>query len=244
MFVEYCQSANGLLLAQGSRRLPERPADEKPVECYAFPHPSFEEYLAARYIAILDQPHTTLAQRNAANDRWFYVGVFLAEYASIVSQRPRDVLDLTDALLAWLHPSTSLRSAQDAATPDEGHWRNVWLAGVIWPIFCGEFPDRNDEKILSRVRQELTMLITAEQLLPRERAEAGRALSVLGDLRDFDELVTVEAGRFWMGSDKAVDQFAYDDELPQREVDVPAFQVGKYPVTVKQWRAFVEAQHS
>jgi formylglycine-generating enzyme required for sulfatase activity len=230
VFVEYCQSANGLLLAQGSRRLPDRPADEKPVECYAFPHPSFEEYLAARYIAMLDQPHVTLAQRNAANDRWFYVGVFLAEYASIVSQRPRDVLDLTDALL---HDPKA----------GEGHWRNVWLAGVIWPIFCGEFPDRNDEKIVSAVRQELVTLITSEQLSPRERAEAGRALSTLGDLRDFDELITVPAGKFWMGSDKAVDQFAIDREYPQHEVDLAEFQIGKYPITVKQWRTFVEAAH-
>jgi formylglycine-generating enzyme required for sulfatase activity len=228
VFVEYCQSANGLLLAQGSRRLPSRPADEKPVECYAFPHPSFEEYLAARYIAMLDQPHVTLAQRNAAHDRWFYVGVFLAEYASIVSQRPRDVLDLTDALL-------------HEAKTGEGHWRNVWLAGVVWPIFCGEFPDRNDAQIVSHVRQELTTLISTEQLTPRERAEAGRALSALGDPRDFDELISVRAGKFWMGSDKTVDQFAYDGELPQHEVDVPEFQIGKYPVTVKQWRAFVEA---
>ncbi len=265
VFVEYCQSANGLLLAQGSRRLPDRPADEKPVECYAFPHPSFEEYLAARYIAMLDQPHVTLAQRNAENDRWFYVGVFLAEYASIVSQRPRDVLDLTDALLAGsLHPERSggrpstsssthfIRSesaqgapaaqSKDAALPGEGYWRNVWLAGVVWPIFCGEFPDRNDEKILSRVRQELTTLITTEQLSPRERAEAGRALSALGDPRDFDDVITIPAGKFWMGSDKTVDQYAYDDELPQHEVDVPEFQIGTYPVTVKQWRAFVEAQ--
>lgn len=121
VFIEYCKTADGLLLTQGSRRLPTRPADEKPVDCFAFPHPSFEEYLAARYIAMLDAPHTELAQRDAANDRWFYVGVFLAEYASIVSQRPRDVLDLTDALLARSRPSTPSsshfvrsESAQDA----------------------------------------------------------------------------------------------------------------------------------
>ncbi len=230
VFVEYCQRANGLLLALGSRRLPDRPADEEPVLCFAFPHSSFEEYLAARYIAMLDQPHVTLAQRNAANDRWFYVGVFLAEYGSIISQRPRDVLDLVDELL-------STRPARPEA--GDGYWRNVWLAGAIWPIFCAEFPDRSEDALQARVVAQLTRLCTAGKLPPRERAQAGRALAAVGDLRDFDELIPIPEGPFGMGSDKAVDSLASDDETPQHEVVVPAFRIGKYPVTVGQWKRFV-----
>lgn len=229
-FVRYCQTANGLLLAQGSRRLPDRPADEEPVECFAFPHPSFEEYLAARYIATLDHPHTLLAARNAESDRWFYVGLFLAEHASIVTQRPLDVLELMDELL----------SARHGPEAEEGiAWRNVWLAGVVWPIFCAEFPDRDDESRRARVVALLTRLVTTGQLDPRERAQAGRALAVLGDPRDFDELVRVPAGKFRMGEKKGSPSLVDND--PQHDVFVPDYKIGKYPVTVKQWRRFVEA---
>jgi hypothetical protein len=170
VFVDYCQSANGLLLAQGSRRLPDRPAHEEPVACFAFPHPSFEEYLAARYIAMLEKPDAALTERNAASDRWFYVGVFLAEYGSIVSQRPHDVLALVEALLD---------EKQDRRDAGSGAWRNVWLAGTIWPIFRAEFPDRCDAALQTRVIEQLVTLCTTGQLSPRERAQAGRALGVL-----------------------------------------------------------------
>jgi len=231
VFVEYCQSANGLLLAQGSRRLPDRPADEEPVTCFAFPHPSFEEYLAARYIAMLEKPDEALAQRNAASDRWFYVGVFLAEYGSIVSQRPHDVLALVEALL----------DASWAKSGDrDGYWRNVWLAGTLWPIFQAEFPDRCDAALQTRVIGQLETLCKTGQLPPRERAQAGRILGTLGDPRDLEELVTIPGGSFQMGSDEEADSL-WRSARPRHEVYIPTFRIGKYPVTVGQWKRFVES---
>jgi formylglycine-generating enzyme required for sulfatase activity len=64
-----------------------------------------------------------------------------------------------------------------------------------------------------------------------------------------DELlgfVEVPAGPFLMGSDPAVDTLAFDNELwvegaAPGSVDVPAFLIGRYEVTVAQFRAFVEA---
>ena len=52
--------------------------------------------------------------------------------------------------------------------------------------------------------------------------------------------VEVPEGPFLMGSDKEKDREAYDDEQPQHEVEVPKFYIGCYPVTVAQYRAFVE----
>jgi formylglycine-generating enzyme required for sulfatase activity len=65
-----------------------------------------------------------------------------------------------------------------------------------------------------------------------------------------DELlgfVEVPAGPFAMGSDAAHDRLAYDNELWKGAegpgtVEVPAFYIGRYEVTVAQYRAFVEAQ--
>jgi formylglycine-generating enzyme required for sulfatase activity len=56
--------------------------------------------------------------------------------------------------------------------------------------------------------------------------------------------VTIPAGEFLMGSDKAKDKDAYDDELPQHKVNVAAFRIARTPVTVAQFAAFVKAtQH-
>jgi formylglycine-generating enzyme required for sulfatase activity len=67
-----------------------------------------------------------------------------------------------------------------------------------------------------------------------------------------DELlgfVEVPAGPFPMGSDPEVDPLAYDNERwsgssAQGTVDLPVFYIGRYEVTVAQFRAFVEASGS
>ncbi|MGE0087822.1 MAG: formylglycine-generating enzyme family protein [Desulfococcaceae bacterium] len=50
----------------------------------------------------------------------------------------------------------------------------------------------------------------------------------------------IEAGEFWMGSDKNQDKDAYDDEIPQHRVTLSEYRMAKYPVTVAQFRAFVQ----
>jgi len=55
------------------------------------------------------------------------------------------------------------------------------------------------------------------------------------------ELVRVPAGEFLMGSDRAKDKAAYDEELPQHRVYLDEYFIGKYPVTVAQFAAFVRA---
>jgi formylglycine-generating enzyme required for sulfatase activity len=44
-----------------------------------------------------------------------------------------------------------------------------------------------------------------------------------------------------MGSNEARDRDAYDDELPQHAVELPAYYVARYPVKVDQFRAYVAA---
>ena len=53
--------------------------------------------------------------------------------------------------------------------------------------------------------------------------------------------VTVRAGVFLMGSDKEKDKFAYDDELPQHQVNLPVFRIARVPVTNAQYEKFVDA---
>jgi formylglycine-generating enzyme required for sulfatase activity len=85
---------------------------------------------------------------------------------------------------------------------------------------------------------------------PILRARAGDALGRLGDSR-FDAehwylpakplfgFIEIPAGSFKMGSDKRRDGQAYDDELPQHEVNLSAYYVARWPVIVAQFAAFV-----
>ena len=53
--------------------------------------------------------------------------------------------------------------------------------------------------------------------------------------------VEIPAGQFTMGSDRRQDPDARDAELPQHKVDLPRYYIGRYAVTVAQFRAFVQA---
>lgn len=54
------------------------------------------------------------------------------------------------------------------------------------------------------------------------------------------ETVLVLGGPFLMGSDREHDPQACDNELPQRTIPLPDYQIGRYPVTVGEYRAFIE----
>ncbi len=77
-----------------------------------------------------------------------------------------------------------------------------------------------------------------------------RGVNPLGTPAILPPLITVAAGHFRMGSDPARDPVAAKeswakDEMPQDWVEVAAFQIGKYPVTVAEYRLFLTAsQHA
>src|SRR5437867_8999009 len=58
-----------------------------------------------------------------------------------------------------------------------------------------------------------------------------------------DETVLVPAGPFLMGSSRQVDRNAYPQELPQRTVDLDAYEIDKYEVTTVQYLRYVLANN-
>lgn len=54
------------------------------------------------------------------------------------------------------------------------------------------------------------------------------------------EMVRIPAGKFTMGA-KEDDPEAYDDEQPQRVINLPEYEIGKYPITNGEYAAFVES---
>lgn len=56
-------------------------------------------------------------------------------------------------------------------------------------------------------------------------------------------LCPVPAGLFLMGSDPRQDSQAYDVEQPQITMELPAYQIARFPVTVAEYACFVAARH-
>jgi formylglycine-generating enzyme required for sulfatase activity len=55
------------------------------------------------------------------------------------------------------------------------------------------------------------------------------------------QTVLIPAGPFLMGSDRSLDRHADTIELPPRLITLPDYRIGKYPVTVAEYRAFIDA---
>jgi formylglycine-generating enzyme required for sulfatase activity len=80
------------------------------------------------------------------------------------------------------------------------------------------------------------------------RLEAAEGLGQSGDPRlNEDNWVRIESGEFWMGAQRedpsqpGYDPKAADLEGPVRLVNLGAYRIGRYPVTVFEYRKFIEA---
>ena len=80
------------------------------------------------------------------------------------------------------------------------------------------------------------------------RLDAANALGQAGDPRlDRENRIHFPGGRFWIGAQKTdVGGVNFDpqveDDFPVREVEVRAFAIGRYPVTVAEFVRFIEAE--
>jgi formylglycine-generating enzyme required for sulfatase activity len=111
-------------------------------------------------------------------------------------------------------------------------------------------PERASTGVPPEVRRQLE-LMRSSHIHVRERVAAGEALARHGDPRFRadawylpDEpllgFVEIPEGQFLMGSDEAQDPGAFSDERPQHEVTLAQYYIGRYPVTVGQFLAFIE----
>jgi formylglycine-generating enzyme required for sulfatase activity len=55
------------------------------------------------------------------------------------------------------------------------------------------------------------------------------------------DFIKIPAGEFIMGSKKSRDPRAEDDEMPQHVLDVSDYHIMRYPVTIAQYKAFIDA---
>jgi formylglycine-generating enzyme required for sulfatase activity len=212
---------------------------------YSFPHRSFQEYLAACYLA--DQPEFALElEKLVCSDPAWWREVCLFGIGKAKRGGMSQAVGVANHLLPADPP------VEDEAPPNQ--WRVASLIGqALIELRLAEQAGGQDsyQALLKRSRKWLVQLLQRSRLPARERAAAGDALAELGDPRFNKDLwhlpdepllgfVRIPAGPFRMGSDKQRDKRAYNDELPQHSVHLPEYYLSRYPTTVAQFRAFIE----
>ena len=120
------------------------------------------------------------------------------------------------------------------------------------PVLAGRMLDEagiaKPEAVTKQVRADLLADLYNPTVHLRARLQAGFTLGCLGDPR-FEpqtingvkvivpQVVQVPAGKYIIGDDFS----QFDNEKPQREIELPAFAIGKWSVTNAEYACFIEA---
>jgi formylglycine-generating enzyme required for sulfatase activity len=216
---EYLRDRAGLLVARGEG-------------VYTFPHRTFQEYLAACFLTDHGFPRQVAHLLRTDPQRWREAVLLAGAKASRGSLS--NAWYLAEALCPRAVPPPALPMTQGT---EEGMW-GALLAALVLRENLGtrlNAVDEWDVPKVERIRLWLRAIVERGWLPAVDRLQTGDALAILGDDRDFDTLIEIPEGPFWMGDDN--DNHA----KPYHELTLPAYKIGKYPVTVGQFRGFVEA---
>jgi formylglycine-generating enzyme required for sulfatase activity len=219
---------------------------------YAFPHRSFQEFLAASHLA---QEEPELFNRfhgfedpqrqhwpllaawlgRSDPDRWREVVLLAGGYYAQTD--PRSVWELVDALSP---------QPQSGVETTEAAW-GLRLAGEILAESLSRARLKLDHQtILERIRDRLPALLAGDALTAAERVAAALHLAVIGDPRpaittlDAMAFCRVPPGPFFLG---ATDREAYSNEREgagAHHLDC-GYWLARHPVSLAQFRAYLAA---
>jgi len=240
-FVTYIRERAGLLIRHKT-------------EAYTFPHRTFQEFLAARYLATLTEKDIfSEVDRLAEEDltHWREVLIMLAGY--LRSQgRVNQAIHVVHQLMPY-----DLEQMPQA----EVMWweRSLVAARGLYEIGPANVEQEHSGKATrGRLQSVLKAMMTDDDSFsPGKRVEAGQLLARIGDPRIevldplHIEWIDIPAGPFTMGTrrenlpdhpDKDIRKL-FEQETPQHECHLPyAYKIARFPITVAQFRAFVEAK--
>ncbi len=205
---------------------------------YAFLHRSFQEYLAACYLANTEREFAEKVRDLVLDDPAWWREVFLLGVGKKRQGGLGDAVNVVNTL-------TPVAPDGDHAAIPENAWRAAAIAAEA--LLELRFPEcavgrPHFDAPLKHVRAWLEALVDEGRLVPRDRARAGDLLGHLGDPRPGVESVVwveIPAGPFLMGS-RDDEPDAYPDEKPQHPLTLPAYYISRFPVTNAQFRPFVE----
>lgn len=202
--------------------------EERAPNHYKFAHRTFQEYLVACYLARPDGYPSLIVQHAPDLRMWRRVFDLLPDVVN-------------DAERLWL-ACKALLPDKNIALPtrrESDVWAKIYWA-VCW-MHMHSLPTDEDarEAAQKRTAKALEALVTYGALPPIERAEMGRILGIWGDKRkgvglgadglpEFDWL-EIQAGDFLYGKDRKLLRLKQP------------FKISRYPVTYKQFQAFIDA---
>lgn len=260
IMVEYIERRTGLLLGLGHVAGNGGALDNE--RRFGFPHRSFSEYLAACHLAEASSDFEGECRRLAmeAPSHWELALAMAARIAKL-SRGAR----AADALVGSVDVDRFDQRYGHRVGP--GEWRTARIAGLqLLELGLADLDSRDDTRvILQRVRHWLAAALPLHPddggLPAVERAQIGDLLAALGDPRFDPELLHLPAepnlGFVHIPADpgfrigtrtvdrervaEACGEEPDEDEINDQPTPTPEFWIARYPVTVAQFRAFVEA---
>ena len=226
--IQTIQDRAGLLIAREER-------------VFAFPHRSFQEYLAALHLT-KDKDFCGKAAALVEETGYW------REVIKWAAGRVTHVDDVVD----WKGFGLLHNLCPDDAQPDPLAWHRVWLAGeaLVEMSLAKVTQFKEGRGLVERVRTLLKELIAQEALSPFERSRAAMALGAIGDDRpgvgvrtrasqkpapDLFWAKTIEPDEFIMGG-----KTPYQDNRQFKHLIRHPFAVAMHPVTVAQYELFIQ----
>ena len=173
-FLDSCRSSNGLLMLQGTVTPQKASRNAPPRRVYAFPHLTFEEYLAGQHLLLEDELGKAVRALMDKNpDRWREVIMLMGEH--LCFDRKPDRRGMQDIL-------ENLAPAAKRAKQTDKDWRALWLAGDLLTLYNRRFSEKLP--VEKRILHGMEQLVQTGALTIRERASAADTLDELGHLPD------------------------------------------------------------
>ncbi len=205
-----------------------------------FWHLSFHEYLAAREISGLNEKQqfeTVVASGKLYLPEWRETMRLLG--GLLKKQGEAKIEGLFEAILGTLGPKPKL--------PEQVRCAAV-LSSMMRDLSRMEYQPKTPGYERT-VHQVMGIFKTgeAEKIEIGKRSEAADLLGQVGDSRlEGNNWVIIPEGPFYMGAQKTnekgrnYDPEEYGDESPVRNVTLPRFRIGRFPVTVHEFEAFIK----
>ena len=207
-----------------------------------FWHLSFQEYLAARELGSLSdkqQIERVVGSGKLYHPEWRETMRLLG--GVLRQQGEAKIEGLFEAILGRLgNPPNLVELARCAA-----------LLGAMMRDLSGMgyAPKTPDYERTVRAVMPIFDAASAEQVDIKTRIEAADALGQVGDPRlEEDNWIPIPGGTFWMGAQNQdrngqnYDPEARGDESPVHAVNLPGYKIGRFPVTVQEFGAFIAAE--
>lgn len=214
--------------------------EEETIPVFKFPHSSFQEFLAARYLCgnDVDFPVTLVGHVKTEPEKWWNVFLFAIDYLALQSS----------AREAW-RVIEELSTIDIPEPPTSAIWKIFHLIGKSIIQSDLHKNQRKSDTLINKIRTILIKFIESGNMDVLSRSECGDILSELEDTRPGVGVVNgnpniqwihIPQGSFMMGSDPKF-SFGSDRERPFHRQEVKEFSISKYPITNQQFDAFYRA---